>query len=518
MHSRTGELQIEKLKDEKYRLKQKAYWKLLFWAGIFLFLYVFFTNIHPLVLYDSDDWSNISYIRQAFPLWKDWNPCRVFPETFLPLVSYIAAFLVKPLVHDYLLSMTLTYGFVISAAILIYLILFWKWIKVKFKASDIQAILCTLAFLLFHFSILKSGWVGNSYLFFSENVTCYFYYVLPNLINASIVLWFMASQTDINTAWNDGNLLAKGCLILLIYLAILSNLFPTIILISYIGYNFLLSLISFVRKKQKTAWGFVKENLFSITCIGFWLVSLIFEASGERSASIASSSIHVKESFIVLLTYLHRLNRMTCLLFILVAGIAIVTWIRSKNKEEIDKYYRKIIIKTLLCAVIAAIYLVLLCGVSGSGYLSRTDVSFGIFFYGFLFVMGSLVYILQKHPQITLVVPLTLYIVLMDILIGEQIFRESNMGSLNPEICISVDQDLINQIVKADQEGKTKMTLYVPVGNGKTDDNWPHAKYMGYAMSRTLCRHGMISKIIEIDVEPTPEMNEKYHVVYPENN
>lgn len=514
MSSKIGALQTEKIKSEKFKFKPSAYGKFFFWACTFLFLFIFFTEIHPLVIYDSDDWSNISYVRQAYPLWKDWNPCRVFPETFLPFIAYIAAFLVKPLVHDYLLSMTLTFGFVISAAIFIYLILFWKWIKVKFKATDTQAIVCTLAFLLFHFSILKNGWAGNSYLFFSENVTCYFYYVLPNLMNAGIVLWFMAGPTDLNTTWNNGNLLKKGCLILLIYLSILSNLFPTIILISYIGYNFLLAFISFIKKRQKTVWEFIKENLFSIVCIGFWLISLVYEAAGERSASIASSSIQIKETLNILFAYLYQLNRMTCRIFILAVGIAIVTWIRSKNKREIDKYYRDTVIETLICTVVVTIFLVLLCGVSGSGYLSRTDVSFGIFFYGFLFVTGSFIYVLQEHPKTTLAVPLILYIVLMDILVGEQIFRESNMGSLNSKVCISVSQDLIDQMVKADQEGKTEMTLYVPVGNGKTDDNWPHAKYMGYSVSRTLCRHGIISQIIDVDVEPAPEMNEKYHIVY----
>jgi hypothetical protein len=493
--------------------KQKELLKVLFWSGLFTFLYIFFTKIHPLVIYDSDDWSNISYIRQAFPLWNDWNPSRVFPETFMPLISYAAVYLVKPFVHDYIMSMTITHGFIISITILIYLSMFCKWIKTKFKATEAQAIIMTGAFILFHFSILKVEWNNNSYLFYSNNVTCYFYYLLPNLINAIIVMLFMSHKKEINENWDD-KLLNKGLLILLVYLAILSNLFQTIILISYMGYNLLVALITYNKQKKKNKIIFLKQNILSIATIALWLISLVFEFGGERSANIASNSIQIKKSFSALIGYLPRLNKMTTLLFLVSIIIAIIIWVRSRNIEEMDKSYINTVIESLICVVIVTIFLVLLCGVSGSGYLERVDVSFGIFFYGFLFVVNSMLYVLQKYPRLTLTVPLIMYIVLMNSLIGERIYKESNMGSLDPKICIAVNRDLINQIVKADQNGETDMVLHVPVGNEKTDDNWPHADYMGYSISRTLYRHGMISKLMTIKVEPDIEMNKRYHVIY----
>lgn len=505
---------MEKKLDTKIVYNRRKYYKVLFWAGLFTFLYVFFTKIHPLVIYDSDDWSNISYVRQAFPLWSDWNPCRVFPETFMPILSYVAVYLVKPFVHDYILSMTVTHGAVISIAILVYLFVFYRWIQAKFRATEAQAFVFTLAFLLFHFSILKVEWNDNSYLFFSDNVTCYFYYVLPNLINASIVLWFMGSKAGINERWDNEHPLRKGGLILLVYLAILSNLFQTIILIAYIGYDLLLGLIVYFKEKRKNILLFLKQNLFSVASITLWLLSLVFEFGGERSVDIASDSIQIKDSILALIGYLPRLNRMTCLLFFISIIAAMIIWFRSKNKGEIDKRYISTVIRSLVCAVTVAIFLVLLCGVSGSGYLERADVSFGIFFYGFLFIMGSMLYVAQKYPRVILALPLVLYIVLMNTMIGERIFKESNMGSLNPQVCIAVNQDLIGQIVTVDQEGKTEMVLHVPVGNGKTEDNWPHANYMGYSIARTLYRHGMISKLIAIEVEPDPEMNKKYQVIY----
>ena len=53
---------------------------------IFGFFFVFFTQVHPLVIYDGDDWRYIAYTRQALPSWNEWNPSRVFAECFQPLM------------------------------------------------------------------------------------------------------------------------------------------------------------------------------------------------------------------------------------------------------------------------------------------------------------------------------------------------------------------------------------------------------------------------------------------------
>lgn len=56
-------------------------------GAIFAFLFVFFARVHPLMLFDTDDWQYISYSRHAVPIWGDWNPTRVFPETVMPLAG-----------------------------------------------------------------------------------------------------------------------------------------------------------------------------------------------------------------------------------------------------------------------------------------------------------------------------------------------------------------------------------------------------------------------------------------------
>ena len=86
------------------------------------------------------------------------------------------------------------------------------------------------------------------------------------------------------------------------------------------------------------------------------------------------------------------------------------------------------------------------------------------------------------------------------------------MRNIAPYKCVNVDNDLINQIVTADKNGKTEMQLVVPKGDNR--DNWPHPKYMGGNISRTLYSHGIISKNIKITVKPDENMNRNYHLGY----
>ena len=46
---------------------------------VFLFFFVFYSTIHPLIPIDLDDWSYIVKNRIFLPMWGAWNPAKVFP-------------------------------------------------------------------------------------------------------------------------------------------------------------------------------------------------------------------------------------------------------------------------------------------------------------------------------------------------------------------------------------------------------------------------------------------------------
>lgn len=82
-----------------------------------------------------------------------------------------------------------------------------------------------------------------------------------------------------------------------------------------------------------------------------------------------------------------------------------------------------------------------------------------------------------------------------------------------PSTCYEIDYNLIEQIQMADREGKAEMVLRVPKGDNR--DNWPHPMYMGGKISRTLYKHGLISRNIKIKIQPDAAMNEQYHIAVP---
>lgn len=47
---------------------------------IFGATYIFYTQVEPIMVCDPDDWTYISSIRLPIPIWKNWNPSKVFPE------------------------------------------------------------------------------------------------------------------------------------------------------------------------------------------------------------------------------------------------------------------------------------------------------------------------------------------------------------------------------------------------------------------------------------------------------
>jgi hypothetical protein len=61
-------------------------------AAVFVFMFVFFYNIHPLVILDADDWTYVSYSRMALPSARYWNPSRILPELLMSGCSNFAVF------------------------------------------------------------------------------------------------------------------------------------------------------------------------------------------------------------------------------------------------------------------------------------------------------------------------------------------------------------------------------------------------------------------------------------------
>jgi hypothetical protein len=472
----------------------------IFLICVFAFFYVFFTKIHALVLFDTDDWVYASFYRQAIPIWKNWNPSRILPETFMPISTTLAVVLIFPICNNFIQATTIMYAIIVSLFIAIYVYYFMKLLKTIYNLPLYNNILITIIFLLFHFLIFRKNSTYNKYLFFAENVTCYFYYIIPALLNCTLVMYLMIKRIK------KENLSKNSFIILLIYLAIFSNLFHSIILATYIASILLLEIIKKIKNKTKIK-DFIKTNLGNIVILITWGISQIFELNGGRSSGYNSAFIpNFIQTLKSLFNTMKNCNKYFIVLSAIILIFSIILLIKDKKIKNIICY------NIIFSGAFTLIYLILVCSKVAPVYITRPDIIFGAVFFGFLLVFLGLGYISKRYPKIINICPLLIFIIYFEINTFGNTFCESNQApSATSEQCIAIDNYIINQIIEADNQGLTEANIKVPKFNYFTNDNWPIATYsQGY--SYTLYEYGFIKNKITITYTVDESLNDFFGV------
>ena len=491
---------------------------LAIFAGVFLFLFIFFSQVNPLLLLDGDDWTYIAFPREALPYPGDWNPARVLPEVLMPAVGNIAAHLVAPLLGDYLKAITVTYAFVVSAVIVGYLVCFSIWLSKDRKLGLAQNILITLLFLTVHFLIFRNNYEGNIYLFLARNLACYFYYMIPTLLCASLVLVF---ETD-PKVWDHASVLGKGVLLLLTYLAVFSNIFSSIVIVAYSGVVLLQQLLTKAGKKPsfKTLWAIIMENGIFFWIILMWLVSLCFELTGNRAASVGidPTAGGFKAVFTGFIRILGSMNRYFCLMVLIGCACAAVLLIRNFRKKNINENMTALGARSFRfigAGIVTLVYQFLLCGVTGlPHYIEYADVLISIFFFVLVELFVIVLYALKENPKAGILIPLALCVSASLCNTWGNTYKESNMcENTNAIITAAVTRDVYDQIMEAQEQGNTSVEVKVPVFG--SEDNWPVAYYMGTVIPKTLYEHGQLATLIEVTIVPDMERNELLGVPIP---
>ena len=496
--------------------------KTVYFAAAFCILFVFFVQIHPLVVYDTDDWTYISRTRHAFPIWGAWNPTRVMPEVLMPLCGSIAAQFVYPLTGDYFRSITLVAGFLVSGSITVYMYMFSKVLEKKGGLSISRVLLLVTMIFILHFLVLRHGAEGNKHLFYAKNLTCYFYYVIPNVLNSSLVMYLMLDDALAN-GWDKlrGGVYSRhavryGLLVAAIYFALVSNLYASAILASYIGSQLLLELIRAIHSKVRVKV-FLQQNFLRFIFLLCWCAVQFFEMNGGRASQAGGAG----QSFFQLLRQTLNelwqartdLNQGAVLLMVLIvlaaAGIFLYRRRHSAGAVRSDGL-RTVSLLGLQMGGLAA-YLFLVTSVVQGSSVTRPDVLFGVFFCGLLIVSLCAGYLLKRLPALTLAMPLLLCVMFFEINTPGRTFQESTTGYVHPDICVAISEDVLEQLKQADEANMTQMVLYVPKYD--SSDNWPYAYYAKNRISKTLYEHGIIRREIQIvQVRPSLAKNEKFSV------
>lgn len=498
------------------RIKDKVLPWILYGILLAIGLMTFFCVVHPLYIYDTDDWSYIAFSRHALPGTSNWNPTKILPETLMPLMAELGIRLIMPFTDDYIGSMAFAFAVILVMFILLYIVSFGRILEKKFCLKRSIVWLITTIFVLYHFLPFSVNEIENKHMFYGGSVNCTFNYLIPGLLNAAVIMYLMVNPQK---KWkNIDSYVGKGFLILALYLCINSNMFHSIILISFVGTNLLVDVVKDIVNKENKKFkqlfiGWLQNNTFEIAIIIIWLISLIFEINGGRAKWAAETGLFnlpIKETVGIFVKSICSMNRLYLfsILVIVFCALGVCLFQSKKKKKEIDCLYIESLGKSIISLGITVVYLLLLCAKVSPLYIENNLVMISWMVWYMLIGFMSLAYLLVKMPRITLLLPLLLYIVVFETVIDGRTFAENNVAGFEADVVKELDNQLIEQIIAADDAGLDCVNVYIPVHSA---DTWPmNVSYGGNRISQTLFMHGVVDRKINVTLVMDQNINDRY--------
>lgn len=491
---------------------------------LFVFLMVYFTQISPLQPFDGDDWRYIGSFRLPLPLWGVWNPTRVLPETLMPLGGYLGAFVIYPIFGHYLWALSFAEALIVSFFIISMLYLFYNLLVKKFSLNKTYALAGEILFFLSCFLLFKQLNQPSFTAFWTVDLSCDFYYLIPGLLNASVIFYILQYDNFIDEFRQFSNL-KKGLFILAVYFAIFSSTQLNIILATFAALMFL----NVVCSKRWIGTSSITKNiklLFSqswvyVIILFFWLVSVVFELSGQRATSVGTNG-SLGEKTQAVFKQFDSLLQSTNQKFLLISGLIILVTViieivrYRQQKKVLTMTFLKVSIGSVVCLFISFVYLFIAYTKAGDMYASRPDAMWAVVFF-FLFAANlSFIYIFRNVDFVKMMLPLLLVLEALIAFNFNCPSRYPTNSNHDGNTISRVNNYIIDQIQNADREGKAKVVVKVPYDNDNADPknpatNWPHSYMMGTFLQDTLYNHHLIRTRMRIIFKPDKSVTHKLY-------
>ena len=196
--------------------------------------------------------------------------------------------------------------------------------------------------------------------FWTVDLSCDFYYLIPGLLNASVIFYILQYDNFVDEFKQFSNL-KKGLFILAVYFAIFSSTQLNIILATFAALMFL----NVVCSKRWIGTGSIIKNiklLFSqswvyVIILFFWLVSVVFELSGQRAASVGTNG-SLGEKTQAVFKQFDSLLQSTNQKFLLISGLIILVTViieivrYRQQKKVLTMTFLKVSIGSVVCQFI----------------------------------------------------------------------------------------------------------------------------------------------------------------------
>ncbi|MCQ2096648.1 MAG: hypothetical protein MJY87_01730 [Fibrobacter sp.] len=475
---------------------------------IFSFTFLYFSFINPIVPFDADDWLFLAFMRAPIPIWNAWNPGRVLPEFITPLTGLFSAKIIYPITGDYISSFTYTTSFIVTAAISLYVFMFSKLFKTYFHLNDINTALIALAFWILHFGMTGKNIVP---LFWCTDMTCYYFYLIPSLMNFTIIFWSL-NKKKFDFSIDRRHIFQSLILWTILYFAIFSNLYSSFILLIYA--SFLLIWLA-IREKisSKNMISFFTKHLGLFVIQAMWFVSAVFEYYGARSTALVNRNNNFKEGIISAVKHFFDFIfsgdiNLTIIIFFALSFPLFFFILHSKTKlNALTKFQLSLV----LFALSTLLYLMLLSATVNPNYVKRIQVMFpalSAFLITILFSYHIVQHTLIKKSFLALFVVSSIFF-----------FIVGNTSTCTHIPLFSkkeISKNLVEQVIHAARNKEDSLILNVPlfhIQDGLTFvHNWPLSEFIGTNMAKTLYRHGLISTKPKVITNPNEDFNLQFHV------
>jgi hypothetical protein len=472
---------------------------------IFLCLFVFFIVVHPIIPWETDDWSALSGFRSAVP-GIGWIPGRMFSEAAMSIIGTVAAFLVYPLTGDYIYSIILTTGctLVISCAVFYWFLyrLLYCMCKNKYLAT-----LGSLMLFVLYFLIFKTR-PESLHLLWAMDLIYFVFYGIPNILCSTLVCFFLRKYYENkDITLKSFGVYKMSILCMVIYFASFSIVFSVSILASCAFFVLVFSVFRHIKH-----WKHIMlNNRIYIFIIILFLIYMYFETTGPRAQGATSISRIISANY--LLSIVHSLNNFlkliirTHLAFIgctlLFIFSAFILYIRQEEKDEKFKQL------SLLCCfsiILLSVFFILVNGISGPRQSSRPEMMYGIFFFYILWSVLSLVYTIKNILKLFILLPLLLIILSFELTNSGNRYADY-WENVTPKAKIELLNKWLDQIKQADSRGEISVVIDVPEND--TLNGWHEfpLPYSGRSFEITLYRHNIISKEMTIIMNPYKMQN-----------
>ncbi len=479
---------------------------------------VFYVELHPLVIASPDDWTYISYSRQAWPMKGAWNPGKVLPETIGGLVGNLSAFLVYPILGDYIRTFSICYGIFFAALAAAYITAFASLVKKCFSLDHIQTLFIAFVFFALNFQLCKVRTINNNHLLSIYGINLGINYSMPTFVCAIMAFYIIkcvAYDDYLNTiktydlayALNMFRSFKSGILFLFLYLCIFSNLITNGTLLAVLGAAFIQRICNDIKtgiRRGFKNW-FWRYSAY-IAAFVMDLLCGLFELTGGNADLHDDFSLSraISEYPSTVKTVIDNINKPTFLTIIVIIALSLAISFSAKQKGTNDaERLRKMLIITLSALLIDFIY-VSIISIRVGGYIASGMVYNGILIWVVSSGVISCAYIISKIAELRAYIPIIAFILLFVVInipdnvgngfgLGDRLYGDNSSAAFYYE----ESNSLLEQFIDADKNGVESFTLY---SKGAVGDC---GQWAAYRVRRTLLRHGLIHNVMEVDVQKT---------------